>query len=58
MADRSSRKATNRNSQRISNVMLMMLVAGLGRDAKSRGDEQGKNYAKQDCVLLLSHKGY
>jgi len=48
-------KITNRNLQRISNVLLMILFAGLGRDAKVRGDEQGKKLCKAGlCPTAVS----
>lgn len=50
-------KVTNRNLQRISNVMLMMLFAGLGRDAKARGDEQGKKLCKAGLCLTAVSQG-
>lgn len=50
-------KATNRNLQRISNVMLMMLFAGLGRDAKFRDDEQGKKLCKAGLCLTAVSQG-
>lgn len=50
-------KVTNRNLQRISNVLLMMLFAGLGRDSKVRGDEQGKNLCKAGLCLTAVSQG-
>lgn len=50
-------KVTNRNLQRISNVLLMMLFAGLGRDAKVRGDEQGKKLCKAGLCLTAVSQG-
>ena len=35
-------KATNRSLHRIANILLMGVFAGLGNNAKARGDEQGK----------------
>ena len=50
-------KVTNRNLQRISNVLLMMLFAGLGKDAKVRGDEQGKKLCKAGLCLTAVSQG-
>lgn len=50
-------KVTNRNLQRIRNVLLMMLFAGLGRDAKVRGDEQGKKLCKAGLCLTTVSQG-
>lgn len=50
-------KVTNRNLQRISNVLLMMLFAGLGRDAKVKGDEQGKKLCKAGLCLTAVSQG-
>ena len=50
-------KVTNRNLQRISIVLLMMLFAGLGRDAKVRGDEQGKKLCKAGLCLTAVSQG-
>ena len=50
-------KVTNGNLQRISNVLLMMLFAGLGGEAKSRGDEQGKKLCKAGLCLTAVSQG-
>ena len=39
-------KATNRSLHRIANILLMGLFAGLGNNAKARGDEQGKKLCR------------
>ena len=50
-------KVMNRNLQRISNVMLMMVFACIGKDAKAREDEQGKMLCKIGLGLTAVLQG-
>lgn len=55
-------KATNRSLHRIANILLMGLFAGLGNNAKARGDEHGTKLCRlgvgltavSQCLLIAS----
>ena len=50
-------KTTNRNLQRISNVILMAVFAGLGINAKEHDNEQGRMLCRMGLYLTAISQG-
>lgn len=50
-------KATNRQLQRLSNIALIGILAGLSKNAKDRGDVQGKKLCKVGLILAIVVEG-
>lgn len=47
-------RITNRNLKGISNILLMGILAMLGKDAKTRGDDQGKEKRRNILKYLIN----
>lgn len=50
-------KATNRQLQRLSNIALIGILAGLSKNTKDRGDEHGKKLCKAGLILTIVAEG-
>lgn len=50
-------RIANRNLRRISNILMMGILAMLGKDAKARGDVQGKKLCRIGVWLTAVSQG-
>ena len=50
-------KSTNRNLQRIINIMLMMSLALVNTETKKQNNNAGKRYSQLRMILVIAVQG-